>query len=142
MNTRSRRLRWALLYLALPVMGGLSYGEGRAPLSASGHRVAQLLIVAVVFGLVWLWCALSPLVLMEDPRLTTGARLHLIRHAGEDTPGLFYYASDRDMTPWIWPAEEIHACLGHADAEKTAPSGDRSVLAGNRSLTRWQEWWN
>ena len=49
------RPKWWLLYLLLPVLVGLLVIETRLPISEVGHRVVEVGIVVLVFGLIELW---------------------------------------------------------------------------------------
>jgi hypothetical protein len=44
-----------VLYALVPLLAGLFVVEHRASLSPTGHRVAQVGIVLLIYGLVWLW---------------------------------------------------------------------------------------
>ncbi len=49
------RPNWWLLYLLLPVLVGLLVIETKVPISEVGHRVVEVGIVLLVFGLIELW---------------------------------------------------------------------------------------
>ena len=53
-----RGLRWWQVWMPLVLVGGLLVLELQAPLSPSGHQVAQFLIVLLMYGVFmgWLWC--------------------------------------------------------------------------------------
>ena len=50
-----RKPGWWMLYVLVPLMGGLLALEHGAPLSPRGHQYAQVGIVLFIYGLVWLW---------------------------------------------------------------------------------------
>ncbi len=49
------RPKWWLLFLLLPVLVGLFVIDTKAPISDAGHRVLEVGIVLLVFGLIELW---------------------------------------------------------------------------------------
>ena len=55
MQGKKQQPSWWLLYLSLPVMIGLFLIEMRLSLSGAGHRLAEIIIVLVVFGFMWIW---------------------------------------------------------------------------------------
>jgi hypothetical protein len=55
MYGKKHRSSWWLLNLSLPMMIGLFLVEMRLSLSETGHRVAEFIILLVVFGVISLW---------------------------------------------------------------------------------------
>jgi hypothetical protein len=55
MFSKISRPKWWLLYLLLPVLVGLLVIESKASISDAGHRVVEVGIVLLVFGLIELW---------------------------------------------------------------------------------------
>jgi hypothetical protein len=55
MTEERRRPSWWQLWLLLPVFGILAFSEARASLSPAGHRVVEVAIILVVYGLVSVW---------------------------------------------------------------------------------------
>jgi hypothetical protein len=55
MRRRHRTAGWWMLYVLVPLMGGLLLLEHRMPLSPRGHPYAQVGIVLLIYALVWLW---------------------------------------------------------------------------------------
>ncbi len=50
-----RKPNWWLLYLTVPLMLGLLVIEGRMPYPLVVHRIAEVVIVLLSFGLMFLW---------------------------------------------------------------------------------------
>ncbi len=55
MYDKKQRPSWWLLYLSLPMMIGLALIETHLSLSDTGHRLAEIIIVLVTFGYMWIW---------------------------------------------------------------------------------------
>ena len=55
MFSKISRPRWWLLYLLLPVLVGLLVIEIKIPISEVGHRIVEVGIVVLIFGLIELW---------------------------------------------------------------------------------------
>jgi hypothetical protein len=55
MQSKKQRPSWWLLYLSLPMLIGLFLIEMRLSLSDAGHRLAEIIIVLVIFGFIWVW---------------------------------------------------------------------------------------
>jgi hypothetical protein len=67
MYGKKQRPSWWLLYLSLPVMIGLFVIEMRLSLSDAGHQLAQIIIVLVIFGFIWVWLnANTGAIIQED----------------------------------------------------------------------------
>lgn len=66
MPYQKRRPKWRILYLILPLSGGLFWLEMKAPLSEVGHRAAQVGIVLLTFGLVELWLRTNRLAFLNE----------------------------------------------------------------------------
>jgi hypothetical protein len=65
---QKRRPKWGILYLVLPLAGGLFWLEMKVPLSEVGHRAAQVGIVLLTFGLVELWLRANRLAMLSEDR--------------------------------------------------------------------------
>lgn len=55
MFSKISRPKWWLMYLLLPVLIGLLVIEIEIPISEVGHRVVEVGIVVLIFGLIELW---------------------------------------------------------------------------------------
>ena len=55
---------WWMLCALVPLLAGLCVVEHRASLSPTEHRVAQVGIVLLIYGLVWLWLRANALHLL------------------------------------------------------------------------------
>ena len=73
MSSKTRGPRWWQLYAMLPLLVGLFLLEMRLPFSETGHVIAQLVILGIIFGLVHLWLRANASALrrmdMEEDRL-------------------------------------------------------------------------
>jgi len=63
---QKRRPKWGILYLILPLAGGLFWLEMKVPLSEVGHRAAQVGIVLLTFGLVELWLRTNRFAFLDE----------------------------------------------------------------------------
>jgi len=66
MYTKKQGPSWCLLYLSLPLMIGLILLEMRLPLSDTGHRFAELIIVLIVFGSMFFWLKANAGALIQE----------------------------------------------------------------------------
>ena len=55
---------WWVLYILVPLMGGLLVLEHQASLSPTGHKFMQISIVVCIYGLAWLWLRANTLALL------------------------------------------------------------------------------
>lgn len=55
MSTRNLHPKWWQLYLTLPLLVVLFMGDSRLKISSGGHEAAQIGIVLLVYGLIYLW---------------------------------------------------------------------------------------
>jgi hypothetical protein len=55
MYDKKHRPSWWLLYLSLPMMVILFLFEIGQPLSETGHKLAEFVILLFIFGYIWLW---------------------------------------------------------------------------------------
>jgi hypothetical protein len=55
---------WWMLYVLVPLMGGLLVVEHRAALSPGWHTAVQISIVLFIYGLAWLWLRANALALL------------------------------------------------------------------------------
>jgi hypothetical protein len=55
MQRQKQHPSYWLLYLSLPVMIGLFWLEVRLSLSATGYQLAEMMIILIVYGSIWLW---------------------------------------------------------------------------------------
>jgi hypothetical protein len=62
---------WWVLYALVPLLAGLFVVEHRASLSPTGHSLAQVGIVLLIYGLVWLWLWANRLRLLWSDRGTS-----------------------------------------------------------------------
>jgi hypothetical protein len=68
MGKERRRPSWWQLWLLLPALGILAFLEARASLSPAGHRVVEVAIVLVVYGLVSVWLRANQVRLLRESR--------------------------------------------------------------------------
>jgi len=68
MGKERRRPSWWQLWLLLPALGILAFLEARASLSPAGHRVVEVAIVLVVYGLVSVWLRANQARLLRESR--------------------------------------------------------------------------
>lgn len=68
MGKERRRPSWWQLWLLLPGLGILAFLEARASLSPVGHRVVEVAIILVVYGLVYVWLRASQAELLRESR--------------------------------------------------------------------------
>jgi hypothetical protein len=68
MNTEGRRPSWWQLWLLLPALGILAFLEAGASLSPAGHRVVEVAIILVVYGLVFVWLRANQVGLLRESR--------------------------------------------------------------------------
>ena len=84
MQRKRQHPSYWLLYLSLPVMIGLFLLQMRLSLSDTGHQLAQIMIVLIVYGSIWLWLkANQGAIIWEDlegskPKTITAASRGLI----------------------------------------------------------------
>ena len=64
----SPRPKWWRLYAAFPLLIVLLVLEHRLPLSPGGHQAAQIGIVLLVFGLIYVWLRANMVALIEEDR--------------------------------------------------------------------------
>ena len=87
MHSKKQRPPWCLLYLSLPMMIALILLEMRLPLSDTGHRFAELIIVLIVFGGMSLWLkANTGALIQEDLERWQAARIKSIRLRTDSSP--------------------------------------------------------
>ena len=68
MGKERRRPSWWQLWLLFPVLGILAFLEVRASLSPAGHRVVEVSIILVVYGLVSVWLRANQAALLRESR--------------------------------------------------------------------------
>jgi hypothetical protein len=66
MFNQKRGPQWGILYLVLPLAVGLFWLEVKAPLSEAGHRVAQVCVMLLTYGLVALWLRANRLAILNE----------------------------------------------------------------------------
>jgi len=66
MYGKKQRPSWWLLYLSLPMMIGLFLIEMHLSLSDTGHRLAELIIILVVYGSISLWLKANTGALIQE----------------------------------------------------------------------------
>ncbi len=69
MRVKRHRPSWWLLYLSLPAFLGLYLVEMRLPLSEGGRRLAELFILLIVYGGIFLWQNANRGAILEEDRL-------------------------------------------------------------------------
>lgn len=65
MSSKKRNPKWWQLYVMLPLLAGLFWPEIQAPLTETGHIIAQLGILCLIFGFVQLWMRANRSALMH-----------------------------------------------------------------------------
>ena len=68
MEKERRRPSWWQLWLLLPALGILAFLEARASLSPAGHRVVEVAIILVIYGLVSVWLRANQAALLRESR--------------------------------------------------------------------------
>ena len=68
MEKERRRPSWWQLWLLFPVLGILAFLEAGASLSPTGHRVVEVAIILVVYGLVSVWLRANQAALLRESR--------------------------------------------------------------------------
>ena len=120
------RPKWWLLYLLLPVLVGLLVIEIRIPISEMGHRVVEVGIVLLVFGLIELWLRAN------DANIRAG---QWRAAQGRQTRRVIYTAQGQFVT--IKKADNQPASVTPARIMETAPverSPKPTALADNTVL--------
>ena len=90
MRTTPRRPKWWQVYTLLPLLVGLYWPEMKAPLTETGHVVAELGILFLIFGFMQFWLRSNKSALMaSDPyEVGWGIKYHEITaaslHANQD----------------------------------------------------------
>ena len=87
MRTKTRRPPWWQLWVLVPVLGILGFLETGTPLTAVDHKLAEVGIVLLVFGLISLWLRANQAALVgeaydEATRWTTYQKIFLSSAAG------------------------------------------------------------
>jgi hypothetical protein len=102
MQGKKHRPSWWLLYLSLPMLMGLLLFERRLTMSDTGHRLAEIIIVLVIFGFIRVWLnANTGAIIQEDlekwraaSRLDSISKSHqyikVVRAYGNLNPGLHH----------------------------------------------------
>jgi hypothetical protein len=68
MGKERRRPSWWQLWLLLPALGILAFLETTAPLSTAAHKIVEVGIVMVFYGLVSLWLRANKARLLRESR--------------------------------------------------------------------------
>ena len=68
MRKDGRRPSWWQLWLLFPVLGILAFLETGASLSPAGHRVVEVAIILVVYGLVSVWLRANQARVLDESR--------------------------------------------------------------------------
>lgn len=66
MFNQERGPKWGILYMVLPLSAGLFWLQMQAPWPEAGHRVAEVGIVLLTFGLVELWLRANRLAILNE----------------------------------------------------------------------------
>jgi len=106
MGKERRRPSWWQVWLLLPALGILAFLEARASLSPAGHKVAEVAIILVIYGLVSVWLrANQPGLLREtsDTLSQTGAETTI---SLPSAPGIIAGSNGNGHreSPWCVPA--------------------------------------
>ena len=81
MRKERRRPSWWQLWLLFPVLGILAFLEAGASLSPAGHRVVEVAMILVVYGLVSVWLRANQARLLRESRDTLArARVETVIH--------------------------------------------------------------
>jgi hypothetical protein len=71
MHTKNSHTKWWSLYLPLTLVLSLFVVEARAHLTSAGHRAAEIGLVLLLYGIVWLWINANERGLFEEERQKT-----------------------------------------------------------------------
>jgi len=66
MFNQKRGPQWGILYMIVPLAAGLFWLETKVPLSETGHRVADVGIILLTFGLVEFWLRANRLAILNE----------------------------------------------------------------------------
>src|SRR3989304_1011174 len=66
MFNQERGPKWGILYLVLPLAAGLFWLQMQAPLPEAGHRVAEVCVILLTYGLVALWLRANRLAIFNE----------------------------------------------------------------------------
>ena len=111
MGKERQRPSWWQLWLLLPALGILAFLEARALLSPAGHRVVEVAIILVVYGLVSIWVRANQARLLRescDGLFQTRTTVYL-----PSVPGIIAGSNDNGHhePAWYVPAHEPDADL-------------------------------
>jgi hypothetical protein len=136
MSTEKKHPKWWQLYVMLPVLVSLFYPETRAALTETGHIIAEVGILFLIFGFVQLWLRANRSALMNLDPAEAGWRISLHEVPAEQLRAVeeMKKSPHPDRTPER-PGREIRGVLGDA-FEWDLPEVDSSVFADPRAVTR------
>jgi hypothetical protein len=77
MSSKQRHPKWWQLYIMLPLLVGLFWQEMQAPFTETGHVIAQLGILFLIFGFVQLWMRANRSALMYMDEDEGQWRIHI-----------------------------------------------------------------
>lgn len=66
MFDQKRGPKWGILYVIVPLVAGLFGLEMKAPLPEAGHRIAQVCVILLTYGLVALWLRANRLAILNE----------------------------------------------------------------------------
>ena len=133
MFSKISRPKWWLLYLLLPVLVGLLAIESKASISDAGHRVVEVGIVVLIFGLIELWLRVNNAnIRAEQWRATQGREYRRVIYTSQ---GQFVSVNRVAAHPAsISPTREVEAAPIEQGSESIALA-DNAVLEPIGSLS-------
>jgi len=136
MSSEKKHPKWWQVYVMLPLLVGLFLPEMQAALTEPEHVIAELGILALIFGFVHLWLRAnrSALMNMDEEAGQWRIRVYQIPPTG---PRALDDVEQRTSQPRMFqiPVSEIKGVLSDT-FEWEAPEGEESVFADERGLSR------
>jgi hypothetical protein len=133
MTSKARGPNWWQIYLLLPLLVALFLLEMRLPFSETGHEIAQLGILAIIFGLVHLWLRANASALrrmdMEEEKLRASRVVKI-------------YSVPRELANNLEDNEQHHPILNLPDHEIKGLLGNTFELDVDEYPTRKSEYLN
>ena len=126
---------WWQLYVMLPVLVGLFWPEERAALTETEHVIAELGILALIFGFVQLWLRANRSALMNIDPAEAGWRIRLYEIPVEQLRALRELEDAATPRRRELPAGEIKGVLGDA-FDWGFPEDESSVFADRSTAAR------
>lgn len=106
MSSKARGPRWWQLYAMLPLLVGLFLLEMRLPFSETGHEIAQLVVLGIIFGLVHLWLRANASALARSDEENYPLRMTVIHFPARQS------TDDHSRPRLQLPSGEIRNVLG------------------------------